>query len=136
MQQEATTGMRSRVWPSRAAVPTMRERLRWARSIDKLVEDAKRRPSLYRQFRPIVRPEMTRAVEPDMLAIAGALRDERQPVSRAALSELREFMTDGATSPLFGVHLTRAAFVAARLRDGFTAQQVRGDGERAPVATR
>ncbi len=100
-------------------VPSMRQRLRWARSLEKAVEEARRpRPPL--RLRPILQASVVRACEPALLAIAGALRDQRQPISNTALRQLKAFLTDGFNSPLYGYSPLAARSGAERLRLSFT----------------
>ena len=42
------------------------------------------------------------ACRPELLAIKEALQDHRQPISTAALRQLKTFLTDPLASPLFG----------------------------------
>jgi hypothetical protein len=67
---------------------------------------------------PCTRPDVVRAAAPALLAIAATLRDERQPVSPAALAELRHFLTAGG-SPLLGEDPMRARWIAEQLRQRF-----------------
>lgn len=61
---------------------------------------------------------MVRAAAPALLAIAETLRDEHQPVSSAALAQLRHFLT-AEGSPLLGEDPIRARWVAEQLRQRF-----------------
>ncbi len=94
---------------------SLRERRRWARSIDKLMADANRR-ILHRAYRPLANLAAVHRCTPALLAIAGALREEGLTVSRDTLRELRAFLTDGGASPLYGDHPIAALWVAEDLR--------------------
>jgi hypothetical protein len=54
------------------------------------------------------------------LAAAGALGDERQPVSAAALRQLKRFLTDPSASPLYGDDSATARRAAQQLQRSFT----------------
>ena len=53
---------------------------------------------------------------PALVAVAAVLRDEDVAVSREALDAVREFMTDGIDSPLFGSDPLAARRGAEELR--------------------
>jgi hypothetical protein len=104
----------------------MRQRQRWARAVDRLLEEVSRcgpwwqRPHPYWDFPPLTRREVVWACRPALLAIAGALGDERQPISGVALRQLKRFLTDPASSPLFGEDPAAAGRAARQLQCSFT----------------
>jgi hypothetical protein len=91
---------------------TTDERLSWAHSIDHAINDAARSnlPLRYR----IARPTVVMAAAPALVAVAAVLRDDLRVVSRETLDAVREFMTDGIDSPLYG----RDPLAARRAADG------------------
>jgi hypothetical protein len=108
-------------------LPSMRRRRAWIRSVHGLLEAVSRCslswwqcPHPYWDFPPLLRREVVWACRPALLAIAGALGDERQPVSAAALRPLTRFLTDPSTSPLFGNDPATARCAAEQLQRSFT----------------
>jgi hypothetical protein len=76
-------------------LPSMRQRQSWARSVHRLLEAVSRGapawwqyPHPYWDFPPLTRRQVIWACRPALLAIAGVLGDERQPVSAAATQEI------------------------------------------------
>jgi hypothetical protein len=112
-------------------LPSMRRRRSWSRKIDRLV-DAANRPA-WRFPHPDFEaplPMSTRVVwgcRPELLAIKEALQDYRQPISTAALRQLKTFLTDPLASPLFGCDPRAAGQAAHRLQHSFTGQPERRD---------
>lgn len=98
-----------------AGPPTMRERRRWARSVEKLVADA-HRYILLRAYRPLYNTAAVRRATPALLDIAAALRAEDLEVSRELLGELRALLTDGGSSPLYRDHPIAALWAIEDLR--------------------
>jgi hypothetical protein len=107
-------------------LPSMGQRRRWARAVYRLHEEVSRcqpwwqRPHPYWDFPPLTRREVVWACRPALLAIAGALGDERQPISAVALRQLKRFLTDPASSPLFGEDPATAGRAARQLQCSFT----------------
>jgi len=108
-------------------LPSMRRRRMWARSVHRLLEAVSRGapswwqyPQPYWDFPPLTRRQVIWACRPALLAIAGVLGDERQPVSAAALRELKRFLTDPSVSPLFGDDPPAARRAAQQLQCSFT----------------
>ena len=60
------------------------------------------------------------ACRPELLAMKEALQDHRQPISAAALRQLKTFLTDPLVSPLFGTDPRAAGQAAHRLQHSFT----------------
>jgi len=100
-------------------LPSMRQRMRWAGSLEQLVAGAYRY-YLYWQYAPPFQARVVRACGPALLAIAGVLRDHRQPVSRAAMGALKTFITDGRASALFYDDPDAARRAAEQLCRSFT----------------
>jgi hypothetical protein len=106
-------------------LPSMRQRRAWARSVHRLLDALCCRPwwqspHPYWDFPPILRREVVWACRPALLAIAGALCDERQPISAVALRELKRFLGDPSSSPLFADDPLEARRAAQRLQCSFT----------------
>jgi hypothetical protein len=104
----------------------MRRRRTWSRRIDRLMDAAGRNPTAWRFPHPDFEaplPMSTRVVwacRPDLLAIKEALQDHRQPISAAALRQLKTFLTDPLVSPLFGTNPQATSQAAHRLQHSFT----------------
>ena len=76
------------------------ERMVWAHSIDRAIKDAAS-PAIPFRSR-VAWPGVVLGAAPALVAVAAVLRDEDTAVTREALDAVREFMTDGIDSPLFG----------------------------------
>jgi hypothetical protein len=79
---------------------TLDERMVWAHSIDRSIKDAASRAIPFRSR--VAWPGVVLGAAPALVAVAAVLRDEDTAVTREALDAVREFMTDGIDSPLFG----------------------------------
>ena len=79
---------------------TLDERMVWAHSIDRAIKDAAS-PAIPFRSR-VAWPGVVLGAAPALVAVAAVLRDEDTAVTREALDPVREFMTDGIDSPLFG----------------------------------
>ncbi len=108
-------------------LPGMRRRRAWALSVQQTLDAVShcqppwwQLPHPYRDFPPLLRREVVWACRPALLAVVGALGDERQPISAAALRQLKRFLTDPSTSPLFGDDPATARLVAQQLQRSFT----------------
>jgi hypothetical protein len=108
-------------------LPSMRRRRAWARSIHRLLETVSRgspswwqSPHPYWDYSPLTRREVIWACRPALLAIAGVLGDQRQPVSAAALRQLKTFLCYPSVSPLFGDDPGAARRAARQLQCSFT----------------
>jgi hypothetical protein len=93
---------------------TSEERLAWARSIDGAIKDAAT-PAIRLRNR-VARPVVVLGAAPALSAVAAVLRDEDVVVSRESLNAVREFMTNGIDSPLFGSDALAARRGADALR--------------------
>jgi len=79
---------------------TLDERMVWAHSIDRAIKDAAS-PAIPFRSR-VAWPGVVLGAAPALVAVAAVLRDEDTVVTREALDAVREFMTDGIDSPLYG----------------------------------
>ena len=107
-------GLLHRLLKKEAGTVTMDERMLWARSLDNAVKDVSR-PSTQVRMR-LTRPAVVLAAAPALSAVAAELRDEKIVISRDALDTVREFLTDGIDSPLYGRDPLAAQRAADRLR--------------------
>jgi hypothetical protein len=69
---------------------------------------------------PLIRRQLVWACRPALLAIAGLLFDQRQPISAVALRELRRFLTESVDSPLVRDDPDTARRSAQALQYSFT----------------
>jgi hypothetical protein len=76
------------------------ERMAWAQSIDGAIKDAAS-PVVPLRNR-VARPAVVLGAAPALSAVAAALRNEDLVISRESLDAVREFMTSGIASPLYG----------------------------------
>lgn len=60
------------------------------------------------------------ACRPELLAIRGALQDQRQPISAAALRQLKTFLADPGASPLYRTDPRLAGQAAQQVQRSFT----------------
>jgi hypothetical protein len=107
-------------------LPSMRRRRRWARSVQELLEAANQ----YRAASQFAHPAwegsirlhtaVVRACQTELLAIQQALLDQRQPISAQALQQLKGFLREPGTSPLFGGNPARARHAVQQLQWSFT----------------
>jgi hypothetical protein len=81
-----------------------------ARSVQQLLDAASRHLSASRFPHPnweallLLHTEVVWACRPALLAIKAALDDASQPISAAALRQLKTFLTDPSALPLFGIN--------------------------------
>jgi hypothetical protein len=118
-------------WPTQHGglfgnLPRMRRRRAWARRLNQLLDAASRNPSAWRFPHPDFEAPLqlsTRVIwacRPELLAIKAVLQDYRQPVSSAALRQLKAFLTDPGISALFGTNPGAARQAAQQLQHSFT----------------
>jgi hypothetical protein len=93
---------------------TIGERRASARSIDAAIKDAASSGVPLRNR--VARPLVVLAAAPALSAVAAALRNEDLFVSREAMEAVREFLTNGIDSPLYGRDPLAARRGADRLR--------------------
>ena len=105
-------GFLHRLLERTSAEVTLDERQAWAHSIDTSINDAA--SSNFPLRNRVARPVVVLAAAPALSAIAAALRDQDLAVSPEALGAVREFMTNGIDSPLYG----RDPLAARRAADG------------------
>lgn len=107
-------------------LPSMRRRQAWGRSVQRLLDDASRSSPASHFPHPdweaplLLRTEVILACRPQLLAIIGALGNEQQPISAAAVRQLKTFVTDPSASPLFGGDPRSARRAAEQLKRSFT----------------
>ncbi len=104
---------------------TPRARNTWARSIERLIADIDRPEPLYRHYRPLYRKDVARACVPALTEIRWVLIEQATPVRPEAMARLREFMTDGGTSPLYRGDAEAARRAAHELASAFVVQAPR-----------
>ncbi len=95
----------------------MREREALAKGLRRLQRDAAMGSWSRFVLQAVVRPEVAAACVPDALAIAAVLSDPAAEVDPAVLRDLRSFLTEGATSPLFDIYPAAAGSAIAELRE-------------------
>jgi hypothetical protein len=106
--------------------PSMRRRRAWSSRIDRLLDAASRDQSIWRFPHPdfeaplLMSTRVVWACRPELLAIKEALQDQRQPISTAALRQLKTFLADTGGSPLFGTDPRVARQAAQQLQRGVT----------------
>ena len=107
-------------------LPSMRRRQAWTQSVQRLLDSASRSSPASQFPHPdwegplLLRTEVILACRSELLAIIGALGDERQPISSAAVRQLKTFVTDPGASPLFGSDPRSARRAAEQLQRSFT----------------
>jgi hypothetical protein len=109
---------------------TSEERTTWAHSIDNAIRDAAT-PGVPLRNR-VARPVVVLSAAPALSAVAAALRNEDAVVTREELDAVREFMTNGIDSPLFGRDPLAARRGADALRRQFAGAEA---AQRAAVTT-
>jgi hypothetical protein len=81
---------------------TPRARATWARSIDRLLDEVERPQPLLRSMRRLYRRGVAAACAGSLTEIRWVLADDTATVRPEAMRRLREFLTDGVGSPLYG----------------------------------
>ena len=107
-------GLLHRLLARTASEVTMEERTVWAKSIDGAIKDAARSSVPMRNR--VARPVVVLGAAPALSAVAAALRSEEIAVTREALDAVREFITNGIDSPLYGRDPLAARRAADALR--------------------
>jgi hypothetical protein len=101
------------------------DRLMWVASIDRTLEACAEPTSQ----RSLIRPEVVWSCVPALHAIKGVLADPARHVGPNAIKELRAFLTDGASSPLFRDDPDAARVVVEELAEVFV------EGDETSLAT-
>jgi hypothetical protein len=102
---------------------TLRDRQRWARSIDALLRDAEKPATVGgpRGVRPLYSPRVVSACAPALRHVRDVLLDTRTDVRTVTLRKLHAFVCDGVSSPLLGRNPEAAKRGALELRGAFDA---------------
>jgi hypothetical protein len=108
---------------------TSEERTAWAHSIDNAIKDAAS-PGVPLRNR-VAAPVVVLSAAPALSAVAAALRNEDLVITREALDSVREFMTDGIESPLYG----RDPLAARRGADALRRQLAGAEAARRAAVT-
>jgi hypothetical protein len=108
---------------------TARARATWTRSIDGLLDELVRPQPRLRSLRPLYRREVGRACAHSLTEIRWVLADRTATVRPEAMRRLREFLTDGASSPLYGRDAEQARRAARELAVAFVVS-AHGAGEK------
>ena len=90
----------------------------WAVSIERLLDELAR-PRPLRVGRRLYRRDVAIACVPALAEIGSILCDETASVRPAAMRRLRDFLTDGASSPFYGDEPRQAGFTARELAVAF-----------------
>lgn len=98
-----------------AKPPVDRERWHLAQGLDGLVKDARPRRTLLWIVPPLIHPDVARACLVPARDLAAALRDPDAEVDPAVVADVRWFLTDGQSSPLYGFVPREAALVLVDL---------------------
>jgi hypothetical protein len=85
-----------------AQPPVDRERWQLAEGLDSLAKDAKPHRTMIWIVPPIIHPDVARACLPPARDLAAALRDPDADVDPGVVADVRWFLTDGRSSPLYG----------------------------------
>ena len=99
----------------RAEPPVDRERWLLARGLDSLARDARPRRTMLWSMPAVIHPDVARACLPPARNLAAALRDPDADVDADVVADVRWFLTDGRSSPLYGYVPREAALVLANL---------------------
>ena len=102
--------------------PVVRERHRLAQGLDALPRGA-RRPQLTTPS--LIDPTVAEACGPSAARIAEILRDARADIDAASLSAIRQFLTDGCSSPLYRSDASDAFVAIASLEMALTNGRIR-----------
>jgi hypothetical protein len=81
---------------------TARARANWAKAIGTLLNEIDRPQPRLRSLHPLYRRDVLFACAPALTEIRWVLEDSAAPVRPEAMRRLRDFLTDGASSPFYG----------------------------------
>jgi hypothetical protein len=81
---------------------TARARASWAKAIGTLLSEIDRPQPRFRSLRPLYRRDVLLACAPALTEIRWVLEDSAAHVRPEAMRRLRDFLTDGASSPFYG----------------------------------
>ena len=98
-----------------------RERAKLAQSVRKIVRDSAHSRPPIRGYWPLVRPDVARTCAPQLTRIAELLEDPSSELTGDALKPLRDFLTEGATSPLYGYNVSAAVAGIAHVDEALQA---------------
>jgi hypothetical protein len=121
---------------------TARARASWSKSIGHLLSEIDRPQPLLRSMRPLDRRDVAIACAPALTEIRRVLDDSSAPVRPEAMRRLRDFLTDGAGSPLYRddpevarrvAHEIASAFVVPAATRDATASQAAEAKEARPA---
>lgn len=98
----------------RRQLASAKERERLARSLERLLRDARRWNEILPQFRPLPGVQCLRDTVPEAQAVIALLRSERVAVHGVAL--VARLLGDGVTSPLYGGDARRLREELNRIR--------------------
>ena len=104
----------------------LEDRLMWVASIDRTLEAACAEQGSHRS---LIRADVVWSCVPALHAIKGVLADPARHVGPNAIKELRAFLTDGASSPLFRDDPDAARVVVEELAEVFV------EGDETSLAT-
>jgi hypothetical protein len=96
-----------------------RARATWSKSIGHLLNEIDRPQPVLRSMRPLYRRDVAIACAPALTEIRWVLEDSSAPIRPEAVRRLREFLTDGAGSPLYGNDAHVARRVAHEIATAF-----------------
>jgi hypothetical protein len=94
-------------------------RAMWGKSIARLLDEIDRPQSLMRSTRRLYRRDVAAACTHSLIEIRWVLIDDTATVRPEAMRRLREFLTDGASSPLYRDDPEQARRVARELAAAF-----------------
>jgi hypothetical protein len=99
---------------------TPHARARWARSISRLAHELARPHPPLRDPNRVYRLDVAAASLPSLIEIEHVLTDETAAVRPEAMHRLREYLTDGGSSPLYRDDPEAARRAAHELEVAFT----------------
>jgi hypothetical protein len=111
-------------------------RAMWAKSISQLLEDLARPEPPFQLAGPLYRRDVATACAHSLDEIRGVLADDAATVRSEAMRRLRAFMTDGATSPFYGVQPEHARRAGREIAAAFRVPAFASAALPSPVAKR